>query len=102
MELTTPGGLEAYFAQLTEARNVGEIVKVFKDLLLKAYGEKTPDGKRFVKTVNGVPLAEAFSQTEAYSTLFVKLATNAEEGVAFIQGITPKVPVTQAGIEAKS
>ena len=62
-------------------------MKIFKDLVLAAYGEKSPDGKRFIKSEE---LREAFSQTEAYSELFMELAMNAEAASAFINGIMPK------------
>ena len=55
--------------------------------MCKAYGEKSLDGKRFVKSKE---LTEAFMQTEAFSELFMALATNAEEASAFINGIVPK------------
>ena len=33
----------------TNFKVVFEIIKIFKDLILKAYGEKSPDGKRFIE-----------------------------------------------------
>ena len=54
---------------------------------MKSYGEKSADGKRFIKTPE---IAEAFSQTEAYSVLFMELATNADSAAAFVNGIIPK------------
>ena len=54
---------------------------------MKSYGEKSLDGKRFIKNKE---LTEAFIQTEAYSELFVELASNADEAVKFINGIMPK------------
>ena len=63
---------------------------MFKDIILKAYGEKSADGKRFIKINDaGVPLSIGFSQTEAYSQLFMELATNSEEAAKFIKGIIP-------------
>jgi predicted CopG family antitoxin len=58
----------------------------FKDLVKRSYGEKTPNGKQFVKNDE---LTEAFTQTEAFSDLFVELATNAESALEFIRGIIP-------------
>lgn len=84
MELTVDGGFSSYIEKITAAQDMGAIIKTFKELLLKAYGEKSPDGERFVKSKD---LSEAFSQTEAYSTLFMELSTNAEAASAFVNGL---------------
>ena len=63
------------------------IIKIFKDLILKSYGEKSIDGKRFEKK-NGA-LAEAFAETEAFSELFMELATDADKAAEFVNGIVP-------------
>ena len=58
--------------------------------MLKAYGEKSPDGKRFIKVNDaGIPLSIGFSQTEAYSQLFMELATDAKAASDFVNGIIP-------------
>ena len=62
------------------------IIKIFKELVLNAYGEKSPDGKRFIKSKE---LSTAFSQTEAYSILFMELATDADKAAKFVNGIVP-------------
>ena len=62
------------------------MIEIFKDLLLMSYGEKSPDGRRFIKTA---ALKEAFKQTEAYSMIFMKLVTDAEAAAKFINGIIP-------------
>ncbi len=46
----------------------------------------SPDGKRFVKSKE---MAEAFSQTEAYSDLFMELSTNTDAAIEFAKGIMP-------------
>ena len=86
MELGTAGGLAEMIQRVVNAQDTPSIVKIFKDLVLKAYGEKSPDGRRFIKSPE---LSEAFSQTEAYSMLFMELATDADAAAAFIYGIVP-------------
>lgn len=86
MELTTDGGLSDSIKKIIAAQNTPEIIKVFKMLLLKSYGEKSADGRRFVKSEE---LSEEFSQTNAYSQLFMELATDDKAAVAFINGIMP-------------
>lgn len=93
MELSIEGGLSDMIKRVTEAKDVPSIIKIFKDLVLRAYGQKSPDGKRFIKSKE---LSEEFSQTEAYSDLFMELATNSTAAAAFVNGIMPQ------NIEAKS
>lgn len=87
MEMTTEGGFAAYLTKITESKNQAEIFRIFKMLLLKAYGEKSADGRKFVKSE---ALSEEFSQTMAYDELFMELGTNSEFASAFVKGILPK------------
>lgn len=90
MEMGTTGGLTETIQKIVETQDTPSIIKVFKDLILKAYGEKSLDGKRFIKIDdNGHPLSIAFSQTEAYSSLFMELATDSKAATEFIKGIIP-------------
>lgn len=98
MQMSTAGGFENKIQAIIATQNMPEIVKIFKEIILKAYGEKSEDGKRFVKKdQNGRDLALDFSQTEAYSNLFTELATDAKAAAAFINGIIPKdVEISEA------
>ena len=76
--------------KIIAAKDNETIFKVFKDMVLKAYGERTLDGKRFRKVDdNGRPLWVAFSETEAYSNLIMELATNTASAVEFVNGVLP-------------
>lgn len=86
MELSTAGGLAGMIEKIVATQDAPSIIKIFKDLVLKAYGEKSADGKRFVKSEE---LSTAFSQTEAYSILFMELATDADAAQKFVNGIIP-------------
>ena len=86
MELSTAGGFAEMLQKVVAAQDGPTIVKVFKDLVLKAYGEKSPDGKRFVKSED---ISTAFAQTEAYSQIFMELATDAKAASVFVTGIMP-------------
>lgn len=90
MELSTPGGLTNKLESITKSQNGSEIMKVFKDIILKAYGEKADDGRGFIKKRNGVLLAEEFEQTAAYDALFTELLLDPDKAAAFINGIMPK------------
>ena len=90
MEMGTQGGLGEMIQQIVKSQDTPAIIKIFKEIILKAYGEKSIDGKRFVKVNDaGVPLSIGFSQTEAYSQLFMELATDAEAAANFVKGIVP-------------
>lgn len=90
MEMGTVGGLTEMIQKIIETQDQPSIIKIFKELILKAYGEKSADGKRFIKVDNeGRPLSTAFSQTEAYSVLFMELATDDVAAANFIKGIIP-------------
>ena len=96
MELSCEGGLGNMIRRIVAAQDTPSIVRVFKEILLKAYGVKSDDGRRFVKSP---ALSEEFSQTEAYSQLFMELATDADAAAAFVNGITP--PEAQNGPAGK-
>lgn len=98
MEMGISGGMSQMLNKIIAAQDGGRVIKTFKDIILKAYGEKSPDGKRFIKSEE---ISTAFSQTEAYSQLFMELATNADAAATFVNSIIPvditkpaMVPVT--------
>ena len=87
MEIGTEGGFAEKIQTIVKTKDNAAILKTFKELILKAYGVKSDDGKRFIKSKE---LLEEFTQTEAYSQLFVELATNENAAQEFILGILPK------------
>ena len=86
MEMSTKGGLAEMIQRIVAAQDQPAIIKIFKDLIIKAYGVKSADGKRFIKNDEVV---EEFVQTEAFSQLFMKLATDADAASKFVNGIVP-------------
>ena len=86
MELSVEGGFSKMLEEIVKSNNNARILELFKEMVLKAYGEKSADGRRFVKSKE---LAEAFSQTEAYSEIFMELAMDEKAAAAFVNGIMP-------------
>ena len=86
MQTSMEGGFKAYLEKIVKALNVKEIMKVMKEIILKAYGVKSEDGRRFIKSEE---LSIAFSQTEAYSNLYMELCKNADKAAEFVNGIMP-------------
>lgn len=86
MEMGTAGGFAEMLQNIVNAKDQVAIIKVFKDLVFKSYGEKSPDGKRFEKSE---AISRAFSQTEAYSKIFMELALETDKAIEFVNGIVP-------------
>jgi hypothetical protein len=87
MELGTEGGYTSYLRKISQTQNVPALAKIFKELILKTVGYVSDDGKRFVKSDE---YAKEFEQTEAYSNLYMELATDPVKASEFINGIIPK------------
>lgn len=87
MEMSTNGGLEKFCQKIIAEKDTKRMMEMWKELILKSYGEKSLDGKRFIKSQE---LVDSFTQTEAYSELFMELASNADTAAAFVKGIIPK------------
>lgn len=85
-QLGTEGGLVEMIEKIVAAKDSKALIEIFKDLVLKAYGEKSADGRRFMKTAE---IREAFSQTNAYSIIFMELAKDDIAANEFIKGIIP-------------
>lgn len=79
---------------LIKSKDIGSIVKIIKDIVLTAYGEKSEDGRRFVKNQN---VRDGFEQCAAFDTLYMDLVTNPENAAAFLTGIMPSDVTTSLG-----
>lgn len=86
LEVSVEGGLVEMINRIVAAQNGKVIIETFKDIILRAYGEKSPDGRRFIKNQE---VRDAFAQTEAYSNLFMELATESKAASEFVNGIVP-------------
>ena len=88
MEMVAQGGLAEQLEGIVKSKDKKKIIETFKEVVLKAYGVKSQDGRRFIKTPE---LAAEFAQTEAYSDLFMELAIKADAAIEFVNGIIPTV-----------
>ena len=86
MQLSMDGGLKGYLERIIKTQSTPELIKMFKEIIMKAYGEKSPDGKRFMKSDE---IRQNFECTEAYSELFMELATNSDAAADFINALLP-------------
>jgi hypothetical protein len=90
MEMGTTGGMKRLLDRIVEAQDTKRIIEIFEDIILRSYGEKSLDGKHFEKYRDGKRLADSFASTEAFSELFMELATDDKAAAAFINGIIPQ------------
>lgn len=86
MQLSSDGGYDKILERIVKAKDKKALIAIFKDLILRSYGIKSDDGKRFMKSPE---ISAEFEQTPAYSDLFMQLATDADAATAFVTGIIP-------------
>lgn len=87
MEMKQDGGLDALIKKVIDTKDVPTLIDLFKNLILTSYGEPSADGRRFVKSPE---LSKAFSETEAYSDIYMELATDSKKAADFVNGIIPQ------------
>lgn len=91
MQMSSKGGFDKYLNAIVEEQDIAKVASVFKDVILKAYGELAPDGKSFIKKdENGRPLADKFEQTAAFDELFLQLMRDPDKATKFVTEIMPK------------
>lgn len=88
MQVSKAGGLGQYLERIVKEEDQEKLFAFFKELILKAYGEKSEDGKRFIKSFE---LREGFSQTNAFVKFFMELGSDANAAIEFVNGIIPQV-----------
>lgn len=90
MELSVDGGYSELIKRVANSIDPKEIINIFKTIILNSYGEKSLDGRRFMKKdKNGNPLSRNFEATEAFVNLYVELATDSNKAAEFINAVFP-------------
>lgn len=87
MEFENKVGMAQMLQNIVDSRDNGELIRIFKDLILRAYGVRSEDGKRFIKNDQ---VREEFTQTSAFPELFMSLASNPDEAATFLTALLPK------------
>lgn len=93
LQMSEKDGFSEALELIVKSEDGKMIIEHFKKIILLSYGEKSDDGRRFKKTDE---LREEFAQTEAYSSLFIELATDANAATEFINGIVPAAMVAES------
>ena len=87
-EVSLDGGLVQHIEKIAAEQNGPKMFELFKELIMRSYGQKSPDGRRFIKSDE---LRTEFQQTEAYSILYTELSSDAGAAEIFVNGIIPQV-----------
>ena len=96
MELGVTGGMTEMLDKIIAAKDAPSLMKTFKEMIMKSYGIKSDDGKRLIKSED---LSIAFTQTEAYSVLFMELITDDKAAADFVNGIIPNEIQTEVAAQ---
>jgi hypothetical protein len=88
MELGVNGGVSKLLQKIVDEKDNKRLVEWFKKFIIKAYGVKSLDGKRFIKNED---VLNDFVQTEAYVELFMELASDDKAAADFVNGIVPTI-----------
>ena len=87
MEVNFDRGLVSWIERIIETKDNRKLIKTFKELILMAYGEKSPDGRHFDKDLE---MQTRFSRHAAYPVLFMELATDAQAAATWLKGVLPE------------
>lgn len=98
LEMSKEGGFSNYLNRVVKEANPTELVKIFKDLIIRSYGIKSENGKSFIKNDK---IREEFLASDAYSELFMELVSDQKAGELFFNSIVPKIDDTKKFLENK-
>lgn len=87
LELSEAGGLGKSIQNIIDTNDPTKLMKIFKELVVKAYGEKSADGRLFKKNDE---IRDNFVQCPAYSIIFMELATNSKAAAEFFNKTIPQ------------
>lgn len=87
LELSPTESVQNYLERIIKSNDGVEIYKVFRNIVLKAYGKKSDDGLRFVKSEEA---RNEFSQTNAFSELLFGFMKDAGSAADFINALIPQ------------
>lgn len=86
MDKDISGGLIKYMEKIIDTDNADALIDIFKDLMIRSYGIKTPDGKHFYKNDE---IKNDFIHSAVFPKLYMEFITNTNAAVDFINGIVP-------------
>ena len=87
LQFSVSGGLAGMIDKIIKTNDMPKLVELFRELIQKAYGQKSNDGRRFMKSPE---LTKEFTETVAYSQIYMRLATDSKAAQEFINKVVPK------------
>ena len=87
LQFSVSGGLAGMIDKIIKTNDMPKLVELVRELIQKAYGEKSNDGRRFIKSPE---LTKEFTETVAYSQIYMRLATDSKAAQEFINKVVPK------------
>lgn len=86
------GGLAEYLQKILDAKDTDKMLKFFNWILLESYGEKTPDGRAFMKSDE---IKHMFKCSVAYDIIYEKMLNDPDYAMKFLEETLPKVEQNQ-------
>lgn len=84
--------LNASFKAIVARNNPKEILSTFREVLLASYGQRSGDGRRFMKSPE---ISAEFKSTGAWGVLYMRLVTDAAFAAEFVNGLVPAEVASQ-------
>lgn len=81
------GGLQGAIEEIIKEQDTAKVIDLFKKIILGSIGERSDDNKRFIKNQE---IRDRFSQSAAYSELFISMVKDADMAAKFITGLAPQ------------
>lgn len=85
-EASEDGGVSKRLQRMVDTKDGKTIMSTFYDVMMRAYGEKSADGRRFIKSPE---LSKAFSETVAFDIIFSEMMADPDKALSFIQQVLP-------------
>jgi hypothetical protein len=98
-ELSVDGGLSTVLRKIIKSKDEKALIEIYKDLLTRSYGVKTQDGRSFVKNQEAL---DNFIYTQAFSDIYMELATNDKAASEFVNGVIPASVMAKAKEEEEA
>lgn len=99
LQWSVKGGFRAMLEKIIDTQETTKVMPLLEEIITMSYGEKSVDGRRFIKKHDGVRLGEEFLETEAYNKLFVELLNDANKLAEFVNGIVDLPADKQISVE---
>ena len=85
-DVDAEGTLTEWLTDLVKSRDIDRIIRTVKKIILTAYGEKSADGRRFMKSDE---IRRSFEENPAFDELYMTMVTDSSKAAEFLTSIMP-------------